>query len=105
MNKTVTSYRIHYTGQAPGGSPYRAVIHLFGEEKTGVGKIFFVDAKKIAPDHVDAQGLIIMRIPTAQYLNVVDLLRNEGPLKVRYDSGHGKAFLFSGLEPTGDGEL
>lgn len=105
MNEAVTSYRIHYTGQGQGNSPYRAVIHLFGEGKAGVGKIFFVESKKIGPDHVDAQGLIIMRMPIVQYPNIVDLLRNEGPLKIRYDSGHGKAFLFSGKEPIGEGEF
>jgi hypothetical protein len=40
--------------------------------------------------------------PESQFLAVIDMLRNEGPVSVYYASGSG--FLHTGSEPIGEGE-
>lgn len=100
----VVRYRMHYTGQANFDSPWRAVVHLFNAENEGIGKIFFIDGDNISADEIDIDGTVLMKVPTSQYHNIMDLLRNEGPLSFKYDSGHGKTFLYTGKERVGEGE-
>ena len=108
----IHSYSVYYRGEpeAPGAIPWRATIHLFGanpkKEKTppALGKIRFVPPERLKKDHVDAQGLIAMFLPEEKFPAVLDLLRNEKPLRIEYNSGYGTAFIYSGREPIGEGE-
>lgn len=47
-------------------------------------------------------GVIAMQLPTTMYQGVVDMLRNEGPLFIKF--AQNRAFLGTGIETAGEGE-
>jgi len=54
------------------------------------------------PGDTDVSPWMRMYVPESQFANVIDMLRNEGPISVYYASGSG--FLHTGREPIGEGE-
>ena len=104
----ISQYRIYYFG---GGSGHdnagRAGIRLIGENGESVGwlKFWKNPAQMPASDEVLANGVIRAHLPQGQLGNVLDLLRNERPLFLRFgEFGLERAVISSNSEPVGEAE-
>jgi hypothetical protein len=97
----VTSYDYQILGGADGYAGNRAIIRLYGVNGT-LAYVHVVPAGNPIPGDTDSVPWMRMYVPESQFANVIDMLRNEGPISVYYASGSG--FLHTGSEPIGEGE-
>lgn len=87
-----------------------AVINLYAEGQH-VGSAYFARNGYTAPDCIYSNGKILYHAQGEQYSRVLDLLRNEDPVFIRWapqvDTGEendGNAYIYTGREPVGEGE-
>jgi hypothetical protein len=98
----VTGYSISFFGSAAGYQDMRAQIQLM-DGATVLGWVRFHDAGQAFPDDSNANDKITMHLPSAMFSAVVDMLRNEKPIKVWWAAG--KAFIGTeGTEMVGEGD-
>src|SRR5262245_55160373 len=99
----VTQYHVLVYGSPDGYQGLRAQITPYDGGNV-LGYIRFHDPGMPFPtDSVDGGGRILMHQPSANFINVLDLLRNEKP--ITYYFAAGRAFLGTGsTEPVGEGE-
>lgn len=64
---------------------------------------FYDDTAVLAPPSMDASGKISLPMPMSRYASVMDLLRNEKPITVWYNSPT-FAGIGCGSEPVGEQE-
>jgi len=64
---------------------------------------FYDDGASIASPSVDASGRISLTFPMSRYASVMDLLRNEKPVRLYYNSPTFAGLSISG-EPVGEQE-
>lgn len=86
------------------------VIYLYSSGNH-VGSAYFARDGYTAPDAVYSGGIIYFHAQSEQYERVLDLLRNEQPVYLRWtphsDSGEpndGDAYFYTGREPVGEEE-
>jgi hypothetical protein len=103
--KKVKHYAVRIHGGPHGsGDGSRASIHLFDEKKRMVGHLSFMDSGvDLAPDRKDG-NVIYLALPSSQLKDVMDLLRNEGPIYVDWQEKLKNAYLGTSQEPVGDNE-
>lgn len=106
----IANYRVLHTA---GGTDYflRATIELYDEGKKEIGRLNFY--KK--PSDVEANpatkapsGYMAFSYPSEQYSDVLDLLRNEGPVYLNFKKVADNlniGYLSTDREPVGEGDL
>lgn len=97
----VTSYSVLIYGGPDGYQTNRAQITL-RDGNNVVAWVRFNDPG-IALENDDMLGSVIrMHLPNTMFHSVIDMLRNESPIKVYFAQNRG--FLGTDPEPTGEGE-
>lgn len=102
----VKSYKVTYSaGGKQIGFRYRAVIYLIGNKGT-VGILYFHDDPATMPntDALDSTGVGHCHLPSKDFANTLDLLRNEKPLFFDYVQQWEAGHLTTNIEPVGEGE-
>ena len=102
-NYVISSYQCRqYTYNKAG---YVALIHLYDADNYIRGVIYFYpDGTHIPEAREDTSvGRIYLSLPVSRLGSFVDVLRNEEPVDLCYNSST-DAFLETSLEPTGEEE-
>ena len=97
----VASYTYHVYSSRDEGD---VVLYLYDEHSTLVAQLFFVPEGKALPSASKAEGRHTLYFRRRHLPEVLDLLRNEGPLYLTWDGGFGTN-LSTEYEPIGAGEL
>ena len=105
----IVKYDIAYYAGAKfaNGYPYRAIIGLRREDGSLIGGAYFHREHATMPDtdEQDSDGYIWCHYSWDDFPHVVDILRNEEPVYVRYVAGSWNMGAISTLaEPVGEGE-
>ena len=80
-----------------------AVIYLYDAKSDVVGEVFFVAEDEPLPPAEEKQGRVALYFRRSQLTDLVDLLRNEGPLYLRW-AGPFDTSLSTEYELIGEGE-
>jgi hypothetical protein len=97
----VTHYSILFYGSADGYQGNRAQIQL-ADGATVLGWVRFHDGNMPFPVDSQSGDKIVMHLPSAMFGSVLDVLRNEKPIKYYFVSG--RAFLGTDAEEVGEEE-
>jgi hypothetical protein len=97
----VTTYSFFVFGSPAGFLAHRAQIELAGPNGRLAIMTFSDPGTPIEADY-ETDGVIRMHLPAIMFGQVIDVLRNEGPIYVSFNNGVG--ILGSGSEPVGEGE-
>lgn len=88
-----------------------AVIYLYGNNGAHVGTAYFAREGHTAPDAVYAGNKIYYHAQGEQFERVLDILRNEKPVYLRWvsqndatEANDGNAYFYTGREPVGEEE-
>lgn len=104
----VSEYDIsYYSGSEQHRARYRAMIGLRGADSMLIGVAYFHpdDSDYESLPHCSADGQVIPHYPMSSYAHVVDILRNESPVFLRFiDSVPPVASIDTSTEPVGEGE-
>ena len=97
----------YYAGTDDEDLPYRAIIGLRRKDNSIIGIVYFHreadNIQCIAQRSVE--GHILVHFPAIHYQQVLDLLRNEKPVYLRYVEGTMPyASINTAMEIVGDGE-
>lgn len=100
----ILNYSIRING-GPEGSVnfHRAEIFLFGTNGKVIGLIQFYDDGEELPASSSGE-FIEMALPVSRLHDMVDLLRNEKPVYLQWQSAINCGYVSTGMEPTGEGE-
>lgn len=79
------------------------VIFLYDEEANLVGQVFFAADDLPLPPAGQAHGCIALYFPRSRFPAVMDMLRNEGPIELRW-AGPLNSCLSTEFERVGEGE-
>ena len=89
-------------------SNVRGVIWLYNEMDAPFARLAFyasnTPANLIEQDYGNGEFILWVHYPIEAYPDVVDLLRNEEPVRLVFEKSVGYARVSSGLEPVGEGE-
>lgn len=104
---TIGKYQLAYYGRRPSESDKIAQLTFYNNQNELLGFIAFFKEGQVIPDNSEDTT----RFPTRVYLRasenqldrIVDMLRNEKPCYVRYNSPT-HAFVYTGTEPVGEEE-
>ena len=105
--KEVTAYSIFVYGSEIGAGSMREMIYLYGPNNNELlaivkfhdpGMTFFLDAVN--------NNVIFMNLPSEMFNNILDILRNEKPVYVRFNetSGGNYGTITTSFEQVGEGE-
>jgi hypothetical protein len=97
----VVKYTYHLFSSREDEDP--VAIFLYDEKSDVVGEVFFVAEDKPLPPAQEAQGRVSLHFRRSQLMDVLDLLRNEGPITLRW-AGPFDTSLSTEYEPIGEGE-
>jgi hypothetical protein len=97
----ITSYTVLFYGSPDGYQTNRAQISLMDGIKS-VGFVRFNDPEMVFENDSNTDGIILMHLPSSLFESVLDILRNEKPVGIVFRQNRG--FLYTGLEPVGEGE-
>ena len=92
-------YNVQMHGGPNGYRGKRAIVRL-KKDTTAVAYIYFMAGDDPLPNDDDSGPWIKMYMPESMLPNVVDLIRNESPIKVYFAGGSG--FLKCGEEDVGE---
>jgi hypothetical protein len=79
-----------------------AIIFLYDDKSTVAGEVVFCDDADPLPASAEKHGRQLLYFRRSALHDVVDLLRNEGPIFLKEDNG--TVALSTGFEPVGEGE-
>jgi len=103
--RNITSYSVlMYSGTK---SSYRVLIRLFGAAKQAIGTLYFM-REGLAPKDAELNpngNTISLYYPAEIVASVLDVLRNEKPLRITYNAAAKTGALSSGLEAVGQGDV
>ncbi len=100
----IKQYAVRFHGGPKAqGTGMRAQVHLFGVDNRLIGEIHFMDDGLLLPEDV-SEPRLIMALPVSMLDNVVDLLRNEGPVFIEWQAKIDNVYLGTSQEPVGEGE-
>ena len=103
--KEVKHYAVRIHGGPKGsGDGSRASIHLFDKGNRMIGHISFKDNGLALNRDKEENAVVSMDMPAANLTDVVDLLRNEGPIYIDWQSTLKNAYLGTAQEPVGEGK-
>lgn len=105
----IKKYDVYYYGGGKNttGYTYRAIIGLRREDGSLLGAAYFHHNPDTMPntDSQSATGYVYCHYRSEDYPRVLDLLRNEKPVYLRYVAGGWNiASIDTSLEPVGEGE-
>jgi hypothetical protein len=105
----IRQYDVAYYGGGKGtaGYPYRAIIGLRREDGSLIGGAYFHRDPATLPesDEQTESGYLWVHYAWEDFPRVLDLLRNEKPVHVRFVAGKWKiGSITTSLEPVGEGE-
>ncbi|MEM8922090.1 MAG: hypothetical protein AAGD35_01215 [Actinomycetota bacterium] len=107
-NEAVTSYVVvHYSSGGEGdGRGRRSYISLVGAAGQRIGGLYFYEDPGAMPneDSRNSTGFVYLHNPVSAYPHVLDLLRNESPVYLRYDDDRNRGWLATSSEPVGEEE-
>lgn len=63
-----------------------------------------MEAGTLLKKDAENNGIVEMQLPADQLINVVDMLRNESPVFIGWQTSIGNAYLATSHEPVGEGE-
>ena len=98
----VASYSLLFYGSPTGYQTNRAQIELSDAGGQTLAWVRFNDPGMFFEADYESGGIIRMHLPSAMFLSVLDVLRNEQPIHVYFAAGRG--FLGSASEPIGEAE-
>lgn len=99
----INQYNYQFHGGANGYQNSRSILRL-EEGNTAVAYIHFVpNGLPIPNDTQSSSGFIRMYMPESALPAVIDMLRNESPIRIYHVSGNTR--LYTGDEPVGEGEV
>lgn len=102
----IDNYDIDYyaAGKNAGGYPYQAIIALRRADNSLIAGAYFHRDPATMPDADDQadSGYVSCHYAWADFPRVVDMLRNESPVFLRYTEGTGAISAIN--EPAGEGE-
>lgn len=110
FEEEIKQYTVSYYGggrNAP-GYEYRAIIGLRRDDGSLIGAAYFHRSPETMPDTDDQNnsGYVFCHYRWEDFPHVLDLLRNEKPVRVRYVAGGWHlASITTLMEPVGEGEL
>ncbi len=79
-----------------------AIIFLYDDKSTVAAEVIFCDDAEPLPGPKEERGKQLLYFRRSALHDVVDLLRNEGPIYLKQDDGTDA--LSTGYEPVGEGE-
>jgi hypothetical protein len=103
--RNITSYSVLIYGGTK--SSYRVLIRLFGAAKQAIGTLYFM-REGLAPKDAELNpngNTISLYYPAEILASVLDVLRNEKPLRITYHTAARTGSLSSGLEAVGQGDV
>jgi hypothetical protein len=98
----VAAYSLLFYGGPTGYQTNRAQIQLSDANGQTLAWVRFNDPGMFFEADYESGGIIRMHLPSAMFLSVLDVLRNEKPVYVYFAAGRG--FLGSSSEPIGEEE-
>jgi hypothetical protein len=98
----VASYSLLFYGGPDGYQTNRTQIQLSDAAGKSLAWIRFNDPGMFYESDYGHAGIIRMHLPSAMFVNVLDVLRNEKPIHVYFAAGRG--FLGTASEPIGEEE-
>jgi hypothetical protein len=108
-NEQIKKYTASYYsgGKTANGYKYRAIIGLRRDDGSLLGAAYFHRSPDTMPntDHRSSSGYVYCHYRWEDFPQVLDLLRNEKPVYLRYvGGGWNLASIDTSLEPIGEGE-
>ncbi len=79
------------------------VIFLYDDKANVIGQVFFVADDLPLPPAAEARGCVALRFARSRLSAVLDMLRNEGPIELRW-AGPFDSCLSTAYERVGEGE-
>jgi hypothetical protein len=79
------------------------ILYLYDANADVIGHVCFVPDDQPLPPAVHSRGIVEVYFPRSRFPEVIDMLRNEGPIELRW-AGPLDSSLSTGLEPVGEGE-
>lgn len=98
----IKNYKVYFYGGNDGWENARSLITLIGNSNNPVGFIRFYEQKMPPAADTNQNNMITMYLPSAEFANVIDILRNEKPLYINFKQDRG--LLATGPEIVGEGE-
>ncbi len=97
---------IYSGGTNSKGYEYRSVIGLYAPDGSAIGGIYFHRDMTTIPDGdvQDPSGYVWCHYSWNEYAAIMDMLRNERPVFLRYLDSWSMASLTTSPEPVGEGE-
>ncbi len=102
MSTQIHDYHILVYGGPDGYQTNRAQIALYDAAGKSAAWLRFNDPGQVFENDSKLGDIIRMHLPSAMFENVLDVLRNEGPVYVYWAQNRG--FLSTSKEPVGEGE-
>jgi hypothetical protein len=105
----IERYSVYYYagGKQVPSADYRAIISMRREDKTLIGVAYFHRDASTMPDTDSRtpQGAVHCHFPWESFSHVLDVLRNESPVFLRFVAGEPSvASIITSPEPVGEGE-
>ncbi len=106
--ENIKKYSISYYGGGNNSKNYRyrAIIGLRRDNGSLIGAAYFHrdDATLPDTDSINSSGYISVHYSESDLTQIVDLLRNEDPINIRYVPGWDMASINTSVEPVGEEE-
>ncbi|TFH10869.1 MAG: hypothetical protein E4H07_04855 [Nitrosomonadales bacterium] len=102
MHTEVMNYQVYFFGGPGGLWANRSKIALRGNDNKVLAHINFNDSGMKFENDSERDGITEMNLPSSMFANIIDILRNEKPVYIKFIHGHG--VLQTSLEPVGEGE-
>jgi hypothetical protein len=83
-------------------------IYLYETKTSNVAAfilVFSSSVEALPPAEMDSSGMLWLSMYDAEYMALVDLLRNEKPLLLEYNDTTQHAVIETLIEPVGEGEI
>jgi len=106
MKYEITHYQvIQYAGGRK--YPISAVINLYGKADAHVGKFKFYRKRDQLPDKDSkaSSGFVTCHLGSEQFIEIVDILRNEKPVYLLYSDEHSLGTIATDAESVGEEEI
>ncbi|MFD0861818.1 hypothetical protein ACFQ1M_06335 [Sungkyunkwania multivorans] len=105
----IKKYDIAYYGGGNNSKnyAYRAIIGLRRDNNSLIGAAYFHRDAATLPntDSISTSGYISVHYGESDFERIVDMLRNEDPVYIRYVNGWDMASINTSLEPVGEEEF
>ncbi len=100
--KLISKYQALIYGTQAGYGGARGQIMCWDNTGKVIGLVRFIDPVKPFPNDSEAAGKVTMHVPSDQFQNAMDILRNEKPVYIYFSQNRG--FLSTSKEPVGEEE-